>query len=192
MKEGEPTPAAEKLQPTRVFVELGPSRIPVPAIGERAFNEKNVYIGIDRNREALAEGREEMDRGNPNVHFLAGDVRELPVRDGTADEVFLGNILGDPGITLQRKLQFMNEAKRILKPGGTIIVKETHTPIRLQEFDDIVRQHGFALMKGVPEESEKWAEAIKPYETAAARSDPSRMRSQWPAFIAFLKPIEDQ
>ena len=169
----------------KVFIELGSGDIPVSWIGKKKFRENKIYIGIDINPEDLNAARDmtaEKRKENKNVYFVRSDILELPVGNRSADEVFLGNVVGDPSIKNWEKDKFIEEAKRILKPGGRIIIKETNAPADLRYLDKLIKRHGLAVEKGATPKDPTWTKLIEPYSEIEAKSKWSE------SYIVFLKP----
>lgn len=173
--------------PKKVFIELGTHDYPVSWAGTKKFGENEIYVGVDIDAEALKEDKRRTmrdDEENGNIHFIHANARNLPLADRIADEVFLGNVLGAPYVTDLNKDKFIEEAKRILKPGGRIIIKETNTPTDLRYLDTLIRRHELAVEKGATPKSPEWAELIEPYDKAETKSKWSE------PYIVFLKPVE--
>lgn len=82
-------------------------------------------------------------RGISNVRFERADIYRLPFADDSFDAVFISAVLGN----LREPLRAVNEAHRVLKPGGVIAIKD---------FD----HGGDLLFPDVPE----LAEGIRLYE----------------------------
>jgi SAM-dependent methyltransferase len=75
-------------------------------------------VGVDGSAEMLTLARERV----ADATFVHGDLRHLPVADGSADLVVSGlalTHLPDPG-------PFFAELARVLRPGGTAIVSDAH------------------------------------------------------------------
>ncbi len=82
-----------------------------------------VVIGVERDPEHLAKARESY----PWVPILDADATELPIPDGCADAVLLLDVLEHIAAP-QRALA---EARRVLSPGGVIVVTVPHAgPLR--------------------------------------------------------------
>ena len=64
-------------------------------------------------RRAQADGIE-------NIHPSRGDARSLPYPDESFDEAFLVTVLGE----IPDQLQALRELRRVLKPGGRLVVGE--------------------------------------------------------------------
>lgn len=177
-------------QPRRVFIEIGPASQPVTWLGSREFGENETYVAIDANPDAIREAKELTDLDQPDrehVHFIRADAQELPLKDATADEVFLGNVLGDWKILPEAKDKFIEEAKRILKENGTIVIKETSSPVERRAFTEFLQKHGLFVEREYDERSPEWREKVKPYDWV----DAGERRPEHPftgKFLAFLKP----
>jgi ubiquinone/menaquinone biosynthesis C-methylase UbiE/uncharacterized protein YbaR (Trm112 family) len=105
-------------------------------------------VGIDQTLETLQLARHRVEEeGRENVFFVGGDARRIPVRDNTFDLVIMNGVLewlgvqdeyvveahwgkragadgGTSDATNPRRLQLegLQEALRVLKPGGTLCV----------------------------------------------------------------------
>jgi len=78
-------------------------------------------IGTDLEETQLDLGRKEAARrGITNARFERADIYELPFADHSFDAIFISAVLGN----LRDPLRGLNEARRVLKSGGVIGVKE--------------------------------------------------------------------
>ena len=74
--------------------------------------------GIEANPELLAEARRRAARSHqPNIRIVEGEPTRLPLRNGVVDIVLTSNILPEDG-----SLAAIEEAQRVLRPGGRLIV----------------------------------------------------------------------
>src|SRR5579859_1188062 len=105
-----------RLMPPMVIADLG--------AGEGAFalllaQRATKIIAVDTSAKMIEVGREQAQRhGVKNVEYRLGDMEELPIEDGAVDLVFFSQSLHH-ALHPQRAVQ---EAWRILKPGGRIVV----------------------------------------------------------------------
>jgi SAM-dependent methyltransferase len=74
--------------------------------------------GIESDPELLAEARRRAAGSHqPNIRIVEGEPTKLPLRNGAVDIVLTSNILPEDG-----SLPAIEEAQRILRPGGRLIV----------------------------------------------------------------------
>jgi len=64
--------------------------------------------------------RRAADEGIANLHATRGDARSLPYPDATFDAAFLVTVLGE----IPDQTQALRELRRVLKPGGRLVVGE--------------------------------------------------------------------
>ncbi|HEU4864406.1 MAG TPA: class I SAM-dependent methyltransferase [Candidatus Limnocylindria bacterium] len=74
--------------------------------------------GIESDPELLAEARRRAAGSHqPNIRIVEGEPTKLPLRNGAVDIVLTSNILPEDG-----SLPAIEEAQRVLRPGGRLIV----------------------------------------------------------------------
>ena len=79
-----------------------------------------VIIGVDSSARMLAEARKRFVPKNGAPDLRLGELEHLPLRDGEAELAIISMVLhhlSDPVLAIQ-------EAERILKPGGVLIIAE--------------------------------------------------------------------
>jgi ubiquinone/menaquinone biosynthesis C-methylase UbiE len=129
-------------------IGCGPGSI---TIGLARYVAPGVTVGIDQSDEALvaARGLAEEQRVT-NVRFERANVYELPFEDGSFDVVYGHQILQH----LADPVAALSEARRVLKPGGYVAVRDAdygtmthhpHDPILdrwLEGYQQVARANG--------------------------------------------------
>lgn len=86
-----------------------------------------VVTGIDLSREMLYIAKEKIKKGHvSNVKLKAMDAAKLEFKDQSFDVVLISLILHEIDKNLAGKI--INEAKRVLKPNGEIVIVEWEEP----------------------------------------------------------------
>jgi len=84
-------------------------------LGSRAQRAVGVDIDADARQMARAEL---LLAGLENCSLRNGDMYDLPFADGEFDTIILDDVLGDA----ERPMTAISEARRLLKPGGRLLV----------------------------------------------------------------------
>ncbi|MDD5145959.1 MAG: class I SAM-dependent methyltransferase [Candidatus Pacebacteria bacterium] len=86
-------------------------------LAELFFNKKAEYIGVDNSEKLIEIAKKRY----PQCKFIASSAFNLPFSDNYFDEIFSLAVFHH--IPSQEfRLQFLSEAKRVLKPGGLLIL----------------------------------------------------------------------
>jgi len=109
-----------KLMPPMVIADLGAGE---GTISQLMAQRAKKVIAID-NSEKMVEFGGELARkhGILNLEYRLGDIEEVPIRSGTVDLAFFSQALHHA----RHPHRAVEEARRILKPGGRIAVLDLH------------------------------------------------------------------
>ena len=162
----------EKGPAAKTFVEIGLYQgATIPYIGNGRFkkgkNDNNLYIGIDLRSDRVRDAKEDAESMRVDIHkkdnmlFIHGDARKLPLKTESADEIFMGNVLGDLSISGSDKEAMLKEARRGIKSGGRLIIREIYTPLRLKSVEELCRKAGFMVEKVITGKNEEEITELK-------------------------------
>lgn len=108
----------------------------------RARGRPERVVAVDRSRSMLARGRAKAAAaGAHGIHFVAGDLNDVPVADGAFDAVLIGYGLRYP----QDLKRVLAEILRSLRPGGILVSLDFGIPA-----NGILRRvmYGYLLLMG--------------------------------------------
>jgi len=78
-------------------------------------------IGVDMTQEMLEKARANARKGDyPNVEFRLGEIENLPVADNAVDMIISNCVIN----LSPNKARVFQEAYRVLKSGGTLMVSD--------------------------------------------------------------------
>jgi ubiquinone/menaquinone biosynthesis C-methylase UbiE len=108
-------------EPGETLLEVGPGTGYYTLAIAAALGAVGRLHVLDLQREMLDHvGRRAAERGVANVVPQQGDARRLPYEDGTFDGAFLVAVLGE----IPDQDAALRELRRVLKPGGRLVVGE--------------------------------------------------------------------
>jgi hypothetical protein len=126
------------------YVEVGFGVRPYVLTTDREFTESSRYVGVEggeseysrqRNGDAMQQQAlystneslaSSVHERSPYAQIMFGDGNKLPLPDGSAQEIFMGNVVLSPGMTPEGMLRMFKEAKRVLNPQtGTLVICES-------------------------------------------------------------------
>jgi SAM-dependent methyltransferase len=141
--------ALASLKPGEIVLDLGSGAGFDCFLAAKKVGDSGKVIGVDMTAAMLEKARENARKGNyTNVEFRLGEIEHLPVADNLVD-VLISNCV----INLSPdKAQVFQEAFRVLKPGGRLMISDivllTELPEPIQQsIDAYVECLAGALLK---------------------------------------------
>ena len=131
---GNPTASAD-LKEGEVVLDLGSGAGIDCFLAANKVGESGKVIGVDMTYQMLDKARENAIKGKyKNVEFRLGEIENLPVADNSVDVIISNCVIN---LSTDKKKVY-EEAYRVLKPGGRIVVSDI---VLYEELPESIKQN---------------------------------------------------
>ena len=117
-------------------IGTGPGHLPLMVCGR--WTEAHV-IGIDLAQHMLRHAERHRARSphRDRIEYRLADAKELPFEDASFDTVYSNTILHH----IPDPRPFLSEARRVLRPGGALLIRDLYRPDTPEHALELVREH---------------------------------------------------
>jgi len=136
--------ALASLKEGETIIDLGSGAGIDCFLAAKKVGEKGKVIGVDMTHEMIDKARENAKKGNyTNVEFRLGEIENLPIADNTVDVIISNCVIN----LSPNKKRIFQEAFRVLKPGGRLMVSDI---VLLKELSENIkkRAHPASCVRG--------------------------------------------
>jgi len=137
-------PAA--LQPGEAVLDVACGTGTLAIAAKRQVRAEGAVTGIDASAEMIERARVKVERAGLNVTFVNGTAQHLPFGDGQFD-IVMGTLMLHH-LPKPVRSAFAREARRVLKPGGRLLLIDFGKPPR-QFWLPRLHRHGHADMDAI-------------------------------------------